>query len=199
MAKTSYETRGINKGLQLCKVFMGCETLSDFEFCIRRYNATHKRPLRYAHGVSRITILEKDFVIKFDYRNTSGWWADGRAGSNASEAEFYFIKAVEAGMTHLFAKPTYVSDVKTRRSFSVMPFIEGVGDSERWWCYYCSPDEEEWLNENVNDLHSHNVGYRDGKVCIIDYAWEKSTSSNSSSLITLSTSSLWLTSEFETE
>lgn len=189
MAKASYETRGINKGLQLCKVFLGCESLYDFEFCIRRYNATHKRPLKYAHGVSRITIIDTDFVVKFDYRSTSDFWKDGRAGSCESEAQFYYGKASEAGMEYLLAKPTYVSDVKTHRSFSVMPRIDRVNDLHRTWYYYCTPDEEEWLCENINDLHRGNVGYKNDKVCVIDYAWEAENSSKSVTVISIDFSS----------
>ena len=86
--KTDYESRARKFAHVLIALFAGCESLDDFEFAISEYNATHSRPLVYAHGVSRIAIIRSDYVIKFDFC-PSGWWEDGRAGSISSEAHVY--------------------------------------------------------------------------------------------------------------
>lgn len=166
--KTDYESRAHKFAHVLVTLFADCESLDDFEFAISEYNTTHSRPLVYAHGVSRIAIIRSDYVIKFDFR-PSGWWEDGRAGSISSESRVY-AQAVADGMEHLLAKITV--DYEDNRVFAIMPRIRNVGDEYREWSDYCTCEESEWLEDHINDLHCKNVGYRNGKVCVIDYAWE---------------------------
>lgn len=166
--KTDYESRARKFAHVLITLFAGCASLDDFEFAIQEYNATHSRPLVYDHGVSRIVIIRSDYVIKFNY-TPSGWWEDGRAGSISSEARVY-EQAVADGMEHLLAKITV--EKEDDRIFAIMPRIRNVGDDDRDWSDYCTCEESEWLEDHINDLHSKNVGYRNGKVCVIDYAWE---------------------------
>ena len=166
--KTDYESRARKFAHVLIALFAGCESLDDFEFAIQEYNATHSRPLVYAHGVSRIAIIRSDYVIKFDFC-PSGWWEDGHAGSISSEAHVY-EQAVADGMEHLLAKITV--DTEDDRTFAIMPRIRNVGNENRYWRNYCTHAESEWLEDHINDLHENNLGYRNDKVCVIDYAWE---------------------------
>lgn len=167
--KTTYEERGIKFAKVLARLFEDCYYLSDFKKVIKAYNDCHKRKLRYSNGVSRIVIIRSDYVIKFDYKNRERAWANGRAGNCETEAQVYDM-AEQAGMAYLLAKPTllYINGL----TCTVMPRVNGVGNDDKCWQRTCTDYEREWLYDNINDLHYNNVGYRRGKVCIIDYAWD---------------------------
>lgn len=166
--KSNYEVRAMKFAHTLVKLFDGCIDLGHFEDAIEMYNMTHTRQLKYANGVSRIAIIRSDYVIKFDYR-PDHCWEDGRAGNCTSEAEIY-ARAIRDGYEYLLAKTTVCTI--NGLTFSIMPKINDVGDWHRDWRNYCTADEKEWLSENLNDLHSGNVGYKNNKVCVIDYAWD---------------------------
>lgn len=166
---TTYEARALKFARLLVALFAGCVSLADFEDAISAYNACHSRQLHYGHGVSRIAIIRADYVVKFDFM-PEGKWACGQAGNLESEQRVY-RRAVADGMDHLLAKIT-VCEIDGRK-FAIMPRIGGVDDSERCWWEHCTADEYNWLSDNVNDLHDGNVGYRRGKVCVIDYAWDE--------------------------
>ena len=166
MARKTYEERGISFAQRMSKHFEGCVTLRDFKTAIRKYNCTHKIPLTYEHGVSRIAIIRSDYVVKFNFKPT-GWFDDRRAGDCESE-QYVYEKALRAGMEYLLAKTTVLH--LNGLTCCVMPKVEGVGTC-RWWERYCTVEEECWLKNNINDLHSNNVGFYKKKVCVIDYAW----------------------------
>ena len=194
MKKTStYEERGKKFAINvLTRLFDGCEYLDDFVDAIKYYNAHHFRKLKYDNGVSRIVIIRGDYVVKFNYRPT-GDFSDGRAGDCESEQEIY-ARALRDGMAHLLAKTTVLT--VNGLTFSIMPRIKGIGRNWCWW-EHCTREEEEWLEDNLYDLHRYNVGYRKGKVCVIDYAWDANKTedeSDSSSYSIDFTSSLTTTS-----
>ena len=166
--KSTYEARAIKFARLLAMLFAGCVDLSDFEYAVECYNDTHSRKLRTAHGVSRFTVIRSDYVIKFDMKPT-GSFSNGRAGNCHSE-EAVYARAVADGMEHLLAKTT-VMQIKDH-TIAIMPKVNGVGDYDRCWWDHCTQEEYRWLEENVNDLHDGNLGYRRGKVCVIDYAWD---------------------------
>jgi hypothetical protein len=147
---------------------MDCESLDDFIHAVDMYNMHHSRKLNYSHGVSRFAVIRADYVIKFDMTPAYGF-EDGRAGNCDSEKAVY-ARAVEAGMAHLLAKTTLTW--MNGRTVAIMPRIDHVSDEDRYWADYCTYLEYRWLRDNIYDLHSGNVGYRNGKVCVIDYAWD---------------------------
>lgn len=167
--RTTYEERGLKFATTLAKMFQNCVYLNDFVSVIEHYNASHSRKLVFKNGVSRIAIIRADYVIKFDYMPT-GYFSDGIAGNCMTELEAYEY-AIEDGMEYLLAKPT-VREM-FGHTFSVMPRINHVGDESRSWYKTVSLEEEIWLEEHINDLHENNVGYKHGKVCVIDYAWHE--------------------------
>lgn len=167
MKRFDYLNRAIKFANMLVVLFNNCSCLNDFEQAIEHYNNTHSRRLRYAHGVSRLAIIRSDYVIKFDMTPEEGW-ENGRAGDNRTE-EMAYKQAVIDGMQHLLAETTLVT-IKGR-AVTIMPKIDHVDDYDRNWWEYCTKEEENWLNYNICDLHEGNVGYRNGKVCVIDYAW----------------------------
>ena len=163
----NYEERAIKFAKFLDNLFADCKYLDDFEAVIMQYNRHRKRKLKYSHGVSRIAIMRSDYVIKFDF-TPIGYWRNGRAGNCASEEEVYQM-AVRFGMEYLLAKTTLVN--VGFHTVAIMPRIKDVGNDNKDWTNFCTREEEDWLMWNINDLHSGNVGYRNRKVCVIDYAW----------------------------
>lgn len=167
MKKSTYEERGAKFAEVLAKRFEGCVTFDDFRREIQRYNMTHIRKLDWDHGVSRIAIIRADYVIKFDF-NPTGLFSDGRAG-NCSSEEAIYARAVADGMEHLLAKTTVLT--LHGLTCSIMPRIKGIG-TRICWEDTVTPEEESWLYDNLNDLHMNNYGFRKGKICVIDYAWD---------------------------
>ena len=159
--KTSYEVRAMKFAAKLAKLFENCHSLRDYIYVINHYNETHVIKLKYNHGISRIAIIRSDYVIKFDYGEECDF------GNCASEGRIY-AQAVEDGMEHLLAKTTVFS--LHGHSGCVMPRVKGINSRHKYWCDYCTDEEYYWLRGHVYDLHRGNVGYRNGKVCIIDYA-----------------------------
>lgn len=172
MTKTPYEIRAYRFAQTLCRLFEECSTLEDFEWAIRQYNRTHSIPLNYDHGVSRIAIIRSDYVIKFDLKPEEEW-DDGegycRAGNNSSEEEVY-ERAVRDGFAYLLAKTTVVRIMG--REISIMPRIYHVGDTSRCYYSYLTEEEFDWIEANIYDVHSWNVGYKNNKPVIIDYGWD---------------------------
>lgn len=166
--KSTYETRAFKFAIILARLFDGCSSLEDFELALDYYNATHSRKLHWAHGVSRIAIIRSDYVIKFNITPDEEW-EDGRAGNCESE-EAVYERACEDGFEYLLAKTTVCTIAE--HTFSIMPRINHVDDWNRDWTNYCTDEERAWLENNVNDLHEGNVGYKNKKVCVIDYAWD---------------------------
>lgn len=172
MTKTPYEVRAYRFAAMLCKLFVGCQYLEDYLTAIKAYNKTHSMKLVYHFGVSRIAILRADYVVKFAMVPDEVWDnGDGscRAGDNDTEYEVY-QRAVRDGFAYLLAKTTPV--VINGHSIAIMPRIDHVGDESRLWWECVTDKEYDWLTDNVNDLHSGNVGYRNGKPVVIDYAWD---------------------------
>lgn len=168
MTTTSYELRALKFARFLVALFDGCRELEDFIYAVRWYNIRHSRKLVYSHGVSRFAIIRADYVIKFNMV-PEGSFSDGRAGDNSTEEDVYAM-AVADGMEYLLAKTTVVKIED--RTIAIMPKINHVNDYERYWRDYCTEEEGDWLDEHINDLHEGNVGYKNGKVCVIDYAWD---------------------------
>lgn len=166
--KSNYEIRATKFAALLVALFANCSVLDDFVDAVESYNMTHSRPIRYDHGVSRFAVLRADYVIKFDMV-PQGRWENGIAGNNKSEARVYEA-AKAAGFEYLLAKTTVIN--MGGRTITIMPKVDHVNDWTRDWSDYCTEEEFDWLEYNINDLHEGNVGYRNGKVCVIDYAWE---------------------------
>jgi hypothetical protein len=164
----SYEERALKLAYKLVKLFEDCWYIDDFKQAAKWYNKTHKRGLHYSYGVSRFVVLCADYVIKFDII-PEGCFSDGHAGNCSWEKTMYDM-AVEEGYEYLLAKPSiYIVD---GRLISIMPRISNVNNCRRTWWKYCTEDEQRWIFTHFEDLHPGNVGYRKGKVCLIDYAFQ---------------------------
>ena len=162
--KTSYEIRAMKFAKILSLLFKDCVSLADFKCAIKKYNETHRYPLHWDYGISRVAIIRSDYVIKFNYGYNRSF------GDCFSERRVYEL-AERDGMSHLLAKTTIVSF--NGYSCAIMPRIKGINNEHKYWVEHCTADEYLWLYEHVFDLHSGNVGYKNGRVCVIDYAAEK--------------------------
>lgn len=162
--KTDYKIRAEKFAHVLVKLFEDCEDVEDFYDAVEEYNNTHRNcNMLCDNGISRIAIIRSDYVIKFHRRADFS----GHAGDSYSERRVY-EKAVKAGYAYLLAETTLknIDGVDV----AIMPRIKGVGSTSLY--DYTTPKELQWLWDNIGDLHANNYGCRDGKVCVIDYAWE---------------------------
>ena len=160
--KTDYKVRAEKFAHVLVRLFANCKYLEDFEYAVRQYNDTHCHQLKIAHGISRIAIIRSDYVIKFHRRaDFEGW-----AGDNTSERKMY-EKAVDDGYDYLLAEINLVNvdDVQV----AIMPRIYGI-DTTYHYEDYLTWDEQEWVEQNIGDIHSKNFGIRNNTVCFVDYA-----------------------------
>ena len=164
-SKSNYVARAEKFLPILMALFAHCSTCEDYEYAVKHYNATHSRPLRYSHGVSRFVIIRADYVIKFNIDDD--YWS--HAGDNSSELVVY-NRAKKAGYSYLLAKPTI--RIIDNHVVTIMPRVNGVNNEHKNFWDYCTAEEWEWLDNNIFDLHEGNVGYYHNKPVIIDYAWD---------------------------
>ena len=140
-----------------------------------QFNRDYNRKVLVSSGVARIALITSDYVVKFDYDPDEVEYV----GGGEAEVELY-ERAKRDGFAYLLAEVTRF-EYEGRR-FYIMPRIRGI-DPDRWEYadYYMTDEEQEWCDRvELSDLHSSNYGFRNGKVCIIDYACRKYSFSSSS-------------------
>lgn len=165
---SNYEERAIKFATFFTKYLKDCNDLDDFIHAIKLYNLTHTNKLSYEYGVSRIAIIRSDYVIKFEYQNDEEGFQNGEAGNNITEAEVYEQACID-GFEYLLAKTTLVeiNDIQ----FAIMPRINHINDYDKDYTDFLTCEEHKWLRAHVYDIHYGNVGYKNRKPVIIDYAW----------------------------
>ena len=138
------------------------------------FNRANSRHVQVKNGIARIALITSDYVVKYDYDEDEV----ESVGGGESEVSLY-AHAVEEGFDYLFAKVTRYE--YRGRKFYIMPRIHGVGKDD--WNYadhYMTADEESFCNRHdLCDLHGNNYGFRNGKVCIVDYACRRWCHTNS--------------------
>jgi hypothetical protein len=40
-----------------------------------------------------------------------------------------------------------------------------------YYMEFVTSEEQDWLDDHIHDLHSGNYGFKNGKLVIVDYAW----------------------------
>lgn len=118
-------------------------------------------------GSSRMVVIGKDFVIKWDYD------FENIESIGGCEDEFRIYKqSLSTGYSHLLA-PIY-RIYHRERYFYVMPRIDRVGAEEHDYKSiedFTTEDEFNWLTHNIGDLHSWNWGLNEyNNPIVIDYA-----------------------------
>lgn len=132
---------------------------------VRQYNADHTRAVKFAHGIARVALITSDYVVKFDYDEDEV----ACVGGGEAEMEFYAMAKAE-GFAYLFAEVTRF--FYGEKYFYIMPRIRGISEENYYHADHFMTDEERaWCDRhNLSDLHCNNYGFRNGKVCIVDYA-----------------------------
>lgn len=118
-------------------------------------------------GSSRMVIVGKDFVIKWDYDFKNIETIGG------CEDEFRIYKrSLSSGYSHLLAPIFRI--YHRGRYFFIMPRIDHIGPEEHDYKdinEFTSEDEYNWLWNNIGDLHSWNWGLDNfNNPIVIDYA-----------------------------
>lgn len=163
--KTNYEERAYKFAVRtLSKLFENCLFEHEFMNAIGQYNDTHIRKLQFASGISRIVIIRSDYVVKVDYNPDPDSWGGCRSEENL------YKRACGEGMDYLLAKTT-VFELRGH-TFAIMPKINDTHNKKKDWYDYCNEKECMWILENIEDRHCGNYGFRNGKVCFIDYGWD---------------------------
>jgi hypothetical protein len=132
--------------------------------CIKKFNDDFDRKVHVGSGLSRIALITSDYVVKFDYNPEEVECI----GGCENEITVY-AQAKEAGLAYLFAEitPYYYKG----RTFYIMPRINGIGRGHYYAEKYMTAQERMFCRDHrITDLHNGNYGFRNGHVCLVDYA-----------------------------
>jgi hypothetical protein len=142
-----------------------CEEIWDYRNAVAMFNRVYSRKVQCKNGIARVAFITSDYVVKCDYDEDNV----EDVGGCENEIKIYHI-AEQEGFAYMFAEITPYST--HGRTFYIMPRIEHIGRYE-----YTYADELMTITEkrfckkhNITDLHSHNYGFRNGHICIFDYA-----------------------------
>lgn len=165
--KSSYEVRARKFIAKIYPYIKDCQTVSEYELAVKRYNDNFSRKVCVNCGQTRVVLITSDYVVKVDYGTNSQRW-----GGCINEYRVY-QQAVRDGYAYLFAKISPV--MKADKVYYVMPRIHGI-DCQRSEGYdvdeWLEGAEIDWLWEHVRDLHCQNYGWKNRKPVIVDYACE---------------------------
>lgn len=130
------------------------------------FNADRNRKVIMRHGIARIALITSDYVVKYDYDE----YEVANVGGGESEIILY-EEAERDGFAYLFAKVTRYE--YNNRIFYIMPLIRGIGGKSygRYAEDFMTKEEKLWCEmKGLDDLHCNNYGFRNGRICIFDYA-----------------------------
>ena len=132
------------------------------------FNTNFARSVKVSNGLSRIALITSDYVVKFDY---DPYEVESIGGCD-DEYELYYEARAE-GFDYLFAK---ITPYKYRdREFYIMPRIRGIGSGRYYAEHYMNDEERDFCRRHrISDLHTNNYGFRNGKICVVDYACKSS-------------------------
>jgi len=173
----SYEDRAKDFIKMIFPLIDDCdEYVEDYIEAVEMFNRVYSRKVRLAHGIARVAFITSDYVVKMTYD-------DGEAavvGGGEEEVKMYAI-AEREGFAYLFAKVTPYH--YGNREFYIMPRIHGVGKYEFDYAEeHMTYREREFCDRhNLSDLHGNNYGFRDGHICLVDYACRNEDYSDSGS------------------
>lgn len=164
--RNSYETRAQKFIQQIASYIKDCEDYCDLEYAICNFMMDNpRRKVSVSHGMARMVLITSDYVIKMNYNQD---WVNS-VGGGEEEVKFYSI-AEKEGMEYLFAKVSRYE--YNGKYYYIMPRVRGIRpDNWRDAYSYMTWKEQNWCKKHrLYDLHAMNYGFRDGHVCIFDYA-----------------------------
>lgn len=134
---------------------------------VERYNYDKKRRVFVSCGSARIALITSDYVIKWDYDSC----VEEIGGCNDEYRAYQ--EAAKMGYEYLLAEATLIE--YKGFSFIIMPRIKHIGKRGNGGYIeaYLTQDEYKWVTKFNKDIHSYNWGIRNGKACLIDYAFSQ--------------------------
>lgn len=132
--------------------------------CVEQYCLEKHRRVVMKSGCSRAAFITSDYVVKYDYVKSAF------CGNSSDELRAY-QEIKKMGFEHLFAEISCFT--YNGYNFYIMPRISGIrpwGDDDALY-ESLSYEEQEFIDEYFQDLHSGNFGFEKGQLKIIDYAW----------------------------
>ena len=161
--KSSYIIRAQKFIKSIAPYIAGYETVKEIRYGVDRFLFDHpNRIINVCSGISRVVLITADYVVKIDYHTHNHCFGDCE-----SELEHY-AQACEAGFGEYFAEITKFT--YDGRDFYIMPRIGNIDEDDEDVYYHCPDDLNDWLYDNLCDMHSGNYGWKDGHVVIFDYA-----------------------------
>lgn len=160
----NYEERAKDFVKEIFPYIKECTEPWEAEDKVDEFNASFSRAVRVNHGIARIALITSDYVVKFNYDQ----YEVESVGGGEEEVEMY-ANAVRDGFDYLLAKITRYE--YNGRTFYIMPRIRGVGTGHGYAQMYMTREERLWCQRwQLSDLHCNNYGFRNGHICLIDYA-----------------------------
>lgn len=137
----------------------------DVKDSIDDFNFQYNRHVIVKHGIARTALITSDYVVKFDYDESEVAYVGG-----CEEEMTFYTRAEADGFGYLFAKISRYQ--YNERTFYIMPRVYGIKpNSYEYAQHYMSRAERNWCSDmGLQDLHCNNYGFRNGHVCIFDYA-----------------------------
>ena len=171
----TYEERAKDFVKMLAPLLDDCQSLYDFAEATAMFNRLYTRKVRCNHGIARVAFISSDYVVKLEYNPEEV----RIVGGGENEIKMY-ATAEREGFAYLFAKVSPF-DYHGKR-FYIMPRIRGIGKYEFEYADEHMTDAENAFcdRHHICDLHCNNYGFRDGHVCIVDYACKSDYDSTSS-------------------
>ena len=172
----NYEERAKDFVKMLFPLIDDCESVWEFRNAVQMFNRIYGRKVKCNNGIARVAFITSDYVVKMDYDKDEV----ESVGGGDNEIALYEI-AEREGFAHLFAKVT-LFEYEDRR-FYIMPRIRGISDHNYNYAETYMTDEERQFckKHHLSDLHCNNYGFRNGHVCLFDYACSLDYLSSSSS------------------
>lgn len=147
---------------------------------IEEFNYIYHRKVLFRSGIARFALITSDYVVKYTYDKEEA----SEVGGGEEEIALY-EQAEKDGFAYLFAKVTRF--VYNDHVFYIMPRIYGISEGNGYAEYRMTREERAWCDSHrLSDLHCNNYGFRNGHICIVDYACtlEECDSYESESFIT---------------
>lgn len=161
----NYEERAKDFVKMLFPLIDDCETVWEFRSAVEMFNRIYGRNVKCNNGIARVAFITSDYVVKMDYDEDEV----ESVGGGDNEIALYEI-AEQEGFAYLFAKVT-LFEYEERR-FYIMPRIRGINShSFNYAETYMTEAERQFCTKHrLSDLHCNNYGFRNGHVCLFDYA-----------------------------
>lgn len=161
----NYEERAKDFIKEIFPYLKDMEDYWEVQSSVYSYNHDYNRKVQVKSGIARIALVTSDYVVKFTYND---YFAE-EVGGGEEEIDVY-RQAEKDGFGYLFAKVTRFT--YHGQNFYIMPRIRNINPNRRHYAYYyMTKEERKWCHDHyINDLHNENYGFRNGHVCVFDYA-----------------------------